>query len=107
MKPVVSVPAPASVLLAAPCNQRGHNPDDCDPSCSLYAPACSERMTSVILNTGASITDGWALARNGAITLDSCSVSISAAGEVTNMPEPMSAALLAAGLLLSLRMRRR
>src|SRR3954454_24328222 len=21
---------------AVSCNQRGHNPDDCDPSCSLY-----------------------------------------------------------------------
>lgn len=28
---------------AVRCNQRGHSTGDCDPSCTLYAPTCSER----------------------------------------------------------------
>ena len=28
---------------AASCSQRGHDADDCDPMCNLYAPSCSER----------------------------------------------------------------
>lgn len=35
---VVSLPGDPAV----PCNQRGHDPDDCDPSCSLYALSCSD-----------------------------------------------------------------
>src|SRR5271157_1875047 len=27
---------------AVPCNQCGHNPDDCDPSGSLYGPSCDD-----------------------------------------------------------------
>src|SRR3954452_21367818 len=35
-KPVVFLPAPGPPKPAVSGNQRGHDPDDCDPSCSLY-----------------------------------------------------------------------
>src|SRR3954469_20710116 len=35
-KPVVCLPAPGPSRPAVSCNQRGHDPDDCDPRCSLY-----------------------------------------------------------------------
>jgi len=35
-KPVVCLTAPGSLQPAVSCNQRGHDPDDCDPSGSLY-----------------------------------------------------------------------
>ena len=37
-KPVVCLTAPGSLQPAVSCNQRGHDPDDCDPSGSLYQP---------------------------------------------------------------------
>ena len=33
---------PARPGPALSCNQCGHDPDDCDLSCSLYAPSCSD-----------------------------------------------------------------
>jgi len=56
-------------------------------------------LTSITLNTGASIVDGRALARNGAVTMDSNNISI---------PEPATALLLGFGLagLLAARNRR-
>jgi type VI secretion system secreted protein VgrG len=51
-------------------------------------------LTSITLDAGASITDGRALARNGAVTLDDNNISIP-----TSAPEPSSLPLLAIGLL--------
>jgi type VI secretion system secreted protein VgrG len=51
-------------------------------------------LTGITLDTGASITDGRALARNGAVTLDDNNISIP-----TSAPEPSSLPLLAIGLL--------
>ncbi len=62
-------------------------------------------LTSITLNTGATIQCGRALADNGAVTLDTNIVSIDTAGcETTTaaVPEPGSATLLGMGLLLSL-----
>ena len=64
-------------------------------------------LTSITLNTGASIECGRALARNGAVTTDTNDVSIDTAGcEATTggsaVPEPGTAMLLSMGLLLSL-----
>ena len=42
---------------ACRCNQRGHDADDCGPTCSLYAPSCSER------EFGRSAPVQWAWAR--------------------------------------------
>lgn len=64
-------------------------------------------LTSITLNTGADIACGRALARNGAVTLDTNSVANDGVGcggatiEVA-VPEPASATLLVGGLLLSL-----
>jgi len=61
-------------------------------------------LTSITLNTGANIQCGRALARNGAVTMDTNDVSIDTAGcETTGggaVPEPGTAALLGVGLLL-------
>jgi hypothetical protein len=66
-------------------------------------------LTSITLNTGANIQCGRALARNGAVTMDTNDVSIDTAGcETTTgasaVPEPSTASLLlligAPGLLL-------
>ena len=55
-------------------------------------------LTSITLNTGASIDCGRALARNGAVTMDTNSVSIGAAGScdvgASPVPEPSTASLL-------------
>ena len=71
-------------------------------------------LTSITLNTSANIPCGRALARNGAVTLDTNSVSIDTGpceaglgGGGTAAPEPGSAALLSGGLLLCLFMIRR
>jgi hypothetical protein len=53
-------------------------------------------LTSITLNTGADILDGQALARNGAVTLDTNDVSIS------STPEASTGTLLGIGLLLSM-----
>ena len=64
-------------------------------------------LASITLNTGASITDGRALALNGAVTLDNNNISNvfcdtlgngNGNGEVV-IPEPGSLLLLASGLL--------
>jgi hypothetical protein len=62
-------------------------------------------LTSITLNTGANIQCGRALARNGAVTLDTNDVSIDTAGCETAVggitaPEPGTAPLLALGLFL-------
>lgn len=57
-------------------------------------------LTSVGLNTGATITCGSALALNGAVTMDTNIVNKdSCAGGTTPTPEPGTISLLAAGLL--------
>ncbi len=60
-------------------------------------------LTSITLTTGTTIDCGRALARNGAVTLDTNVVSIDTAGcETTapSVPEPGTAMLLGVGLLL-------
>jgi len=63
-------------------------------------------LTSITLDTGANIGCGRALARNGAVTMDTNDVSIDTAGcETTNggaVPEPGTSTLLSIGLLVSL-----
>jgi hypothetical protein len=64
-------------------------------------------LTSITLNTGATIQCGRALARNGAVTMDTNNVSIDTTGcEATasggSVPEPETAALFSMGLLLIL-----
>lgn len=62
-------------------------------------------LTSITLNTGADIDCGRALARNGAVTLDTNDVSINSAGCDAGggvVPEPGTATMLGTGLLLSL-----
>jgi hypothetical protein len=51
-------------------------------------------FTDITLTTGANITDGRALARNGAVTLDTNNVSVSPT------PEPGTSMFIAMGLLL-------
>lgn len=62
-------------------------------------------LSSITLDTGANIGCGRALARNGAVTMDTNNVSIDTAGcEVTTggAPEPETATLLSVGLLFGL-----
>lgn len=66
-------------------------------------------LTSITLNTGAEIACGRALARNGAVTLDSNVISTGGANcgqDVTVVPEPATGALLASALLLLAGVRR-
>jgi hypothetical protein len=60
-------------------------------------------LTSITLNTSATINCGRALARNGAVTMDTNTVSIDTAGcEATTgsaVPEPATASILGLGLL--------
>ncbi len=59
-------------------------------------------LSSITLNTGATINCGRALAQNGAVTLDTNNVSISGAGCDTGtgvVPEPGTASLLGLGVL--------
>ena len=53
-------------------------------------------LTSISLNTGASIVCGSALARNGAVTMDTNRVSActAAGGSPTGVPEPSTASLM-------------
>jgi hypothetical protein len=60
-------------------------------------------LTSITLNTNASIVCGRALARNGAVTMDTNNVTIHTAGCVASaVPEPATAPLLGLGLLLGM-----
>ena len=62
-------------------------------------------LTSITLNTGSTILDGSALARNGAVTLDSNSITncVSTAIPVSPVPEPATITLaLIGGALLGL-----
>jgi hypothetical protein len=62
-------------------------------------------LASITLDTGANLGCGRALARNGAVTMDTNNVSIDSAGcETTGgaAPEPGTATLLSMGLLASL-----
>jgi hypothetical protein len=63
-------------------------------------------LTSITLDTGANIGCGRALASNGAVTMDTNTVSIASVGgcQATGgaVPEPGTAGLLAAGILLGL-----
>jgi type VI secretion system secreted protein VgrG len=70
-------------------------------------------LTSITLNTGATITCGRALARNGQVAMDTNNVSIDTTGcETTanggggSVPEPATATLFSIGLLLSLIVRK-
>jgi hypothetical protein len=54
-------------------------------------------LTSITLTTGANITDGSALARNGAVTLDTNNIT----NCVASVPEPSAAALIIVGAVLT------
>ena len=58
-------------------------------------------LTSITLNTGATITDGSALARNGAVTLDANTISNCASSNINTGPaavgQPATATLVLAG----------
>lgn len=54
-------------------------------------------LTSITLNTTANIQEGRALARNGAVTMDTNVISIPSP---TDVPEPGTALLLGAGVIL-------
>jgi hypothetical protein len=69
-------------------------------------------LTSITLNTGATIGCGRALARNGAVTMDTNDISIDTAGcETTTLgspvPEPGTVPLMSMGLLLGVEVYRR
>jgi hypothetical protein len=56
-------------------------------------------LTSITLTTGASITCGSALARNGAVTLDTNTIS-SCGSATTAVPEPGTISLMGSGLII-------
>jgi Ice-binding-like/PEP-CTERM motif len=56
-------------------------------------------LTSITLNTGASITCGSALARNGAVTLQGNTITGCGGGKTT-VPEPGTMGLLGTGLII-------
>jgi hypothetical protein len=56
-------------------------------------------LTSITLTTGASITCGSALARNGAVTLDTNTIS-SCGSSRTEVPEPGTISLMGSGLAI-------
>ncbi len=56
-------------------------------------------LTSISLNTGATITCGSALARNGAVTLQGNTIT-SCGGTVSTVPEPGTMGLLGTGLII-------
>ena len=55
-------------------------------------------LTSITLNTGASITCGSALARNGAVTMDTNAITKGCGG--TTVPEPGTISLMGSGLVI-------
>lgn len=59
-------------------------------------------LTSITLNTGASILDGSALAQNGAVTLDSNSITCCSGADSGTVPEPatMTFGLVGGALLM-------
>jgi ice-binding like protein len=59
-------------------------------------------LSNITLDSGADISCGRALALNGAVTMDTNDVSISAPGCAATAPEPGTATLLSVGLLLGL-----
>ena len=56
-------------------------------------------LTSITLNTGANITCGSALARNGAVTLDTNVITKNCGGGTT-VPEPGTISLMGSGLVI-------
>jgi hypothetical protein len=63
-------------------------------------------LTSITLNTGSTITCGRALARNGAVTMDTNTISIDTPGcestSTTSTPEPATTMLFSMGMLAGL-----
>lgn len=65
-------------------------------------------LSSITLNTGATILDGSALARNGAVTMDTNTITLPQASVSSAAPEPGTLALLGAGIgIAGLVLRRR
>ena len=64
-------------------------------------------LTSITLNTGATILDGRALARNGSVTLDTNTISAAICTTPMNVPEPSSLVLFGAVGLTGIALRRR
>jgi hypothetical protein len=66
-------------------------------------------LTSITLNTGATITCGRALARNGAVTMDTNTISIDTPGceSTSSTPEPATTMLLSMGILAGFAVYRR
>ncbi len=57
-------------------------------------------LTSITLTTGATITCGSALARNGAVTLDTNVISSRCGGTPSTVPEPGTIGLLGTGFMI-------
>lgn len=57
-------------------------------------------LTSITLNTGASITCGSALAQNGAVTLQGNTISGCGGGTTTTVPEPATMGFVGTGLII-------
>jgi len=57
-------------------------------------------LTSITLNTGANITCGSALARNGAVTMDTNVISTKCSGGGMSTPEPGTIGLMGSGLVI-------
>jgi type VI secretion system secreted protein VgrG len=57
-------------------------------------------LTSITMNTGAGISCGSALARNGAVTLDNNVIGGGCAGGGATVPEPGTLGLMGSGLII-------